>query len=87
MDDDLLEAIQDVEIRSGAAACVLLSGAAATVGDRRALCSFTVVDNVVQWCFRGRGIYIFCPPESQKTKTRLHVDVVLPVILEDGGEF
>ena len=52
MDDDLLEAIQDVEIRSGAAACVLLSGAAATVGDRRALCSFTVVDNVVQWCFR-----------------------------------
>ena len=65
MDDDLLEAIQDVEIRSGAAACVLLSGAAATVGDRRALCSFTVVDNVVQWCFRGRGIHMFSPPESK----------------------
>ncbi len=84
MDDDLLEAIQDVEIRSGAAACVLLSGAAATVGDRRALCSFTVVDNVVQWCFRGRGIHISVHPNR---KTRLHVDVVLPVILEDGGVF
>ena len=67
MDDDLLEAIQDVEIRSGAAACVLLSGAAATVEDRRALCSFTVVENVGLWCFRGRGIHMFSPPESTNT--------------------
>ena len=27
------------------------------------------------------------PTRIAKKKTRLHVDVVLPVILEDGGEF
>ena len=83
MDDDLLEAIQDVEIRSGAAACVLLSGAAATVVERRAPHSG---GNAVQ---RRSGLRVEVSTCSlhPNRQTRLHVDVVLPVILEDCGEF
>ena len=73
--------------RSGAPSCVLLSGAAATVVDRRALYSGGKRCTVVLQDLGSRYLHVLPTRIAKNRKTRLHVDVVLPVILEDGGEF